>query len=57
LSLQKYQDRAIEWCQENGAVAVDEIEGEWKDFANALSLKPLERKGLSKAVAAPQQGS
>lgn len=57
MSLQKYQERAIEWCQENGAVVVDEIEEEWEDFANALSLKPLERKRLSKAVAASRTGS
>jgi len=57
LSLQQYQERAIEWCQEMGALDVNEIEEEWEDFADALSLKRLERNRLSRAVAASRQGS
>mmetsp|Transcript_122291 Transcript_122291/g.237842 ORF Transcript_122291/g.237842 Transcript_122291/m.237842 type:complete len:856 (+) Transcript_122291:73-2640(+) len=52
LSLQQYQERAIKWCQEMGALDVHEIEENWEDFADALSLKRLERNRLSKAAAA-----
>mmetsp|Transcript_44179 Transcript_44179/g.127805 ORF Transcript_44179/g.127805 Transcript_44179/m.127805 type:complete len:846 (+) Transcript_44179:226-2763(+) len=51
LSLQKYEARAVEWCLEMGAVSLEEVEEEWEDLAEALALKPLERKRLAKAVA------
>jgi len=52
MSLLKYHERAIEWCQEMGALDVYEIEENWELFADELSLKPLERKRLAKKVAA-----
>lgn len=52
LSLQKYALQAHSWCSEMGAVSLEEVEESWEDFADALSLKPLERKRLAKAVGA-----
>jgi len=50
VSLQKYATKAAEWCQEMGAVSLDEVEEAWEEFADGLALKPLERKRLQKAV-------
>ncbi|CAE8616797.1 unnamed protein product, partial [Polarella glacialis] len=50
LSLQKYSAAATVWCTDMGAVSLQEVEESWEDFAEALALKPLERKRLAKAV-------
>eukprot|EP00929_Paragymnodinium_shiwhaense_P025797 TRINITY_DN15520_c0_g1_i1.p1 TRINITY_DN15520_c0_g1~~TRINITY_DN15520_c0_g1_i1.p1 ORF type:complete len:954 (-),score=336.66 TRINITY_DN15520_c0_g1_i1:433-3294(-) len=48
--LQKYLARAEEWCAEMGAVHLDEVKECWEDLAEALGLKPLEKKRLAKAA-------
>merc|ERR1719453_2283221 len=48
LSLQKYGPQASGWCAEMGAVSIEEVEENWEDFADAMKLKPLERKRLAK---------
>eukprot|EP00927_Polykrikos_kofoidii_P040626 TRINITY_DN34688_c0_g2_i1.p1 TRINITY_DN34688_c0_g2~~TRINITY_DN34688_c0_g2_i1.p1 ORF type:complete len:934 (-),score=164.30 TRINITY_DN34688_c0_g2_i1:132-2846(-) len=52
MNLQKYESKAIDWCIEMGAVSLTEVKECWEDFADALTLKPLERKRLAKGVAA-----
>jgi len=51
LALQRYQEKAIAWCGEMGAVSIEEVEECWEEFADQLALKPLERKRLAKKVA------
>lgn len=55
--LDKYHAKALEWCNENGAVSLDEVAENADDFAEAIGLKPLERKRFDKAasVFAPQE--
>lgn len=48
LRLNGYTPRAREWCQNMGAVSVQEILENWKDFADHCSLKPLERRRVEK---------
>uniref|UniRef100_A0A7S0FDT1 Protein kinase domain-containing protein n=1 Tax=Pyrodinium bahamense TaxID=73915 RepID=A0A7S0FDT1_9DINO len=50
LRLEKYSERARAWCEKEGAVHLNEVLENWEDFANALSLKPLERKRVEKDV-------
>lgn len=50
LSLQRYASKAAQWCTHMGAISVEEIEENWEDLAEALKLKPLERKRLAKQV-------
>jgi len=52
LSLQKYEAQAAQWCADMGAVCLVEVEENWEDFAEAMSLKPLERKRLAKKMMA-----
>eukprot|EP00435_Cladocopium_sp_Y103_P066648 s56_g28.t4 len=49
ISLHHYGPKAAEWCVEMGAVSLEEIKESWEDFAQDLSLKPLETKRLQKA--------
>ncbi|CAL1153904.1 unnamed protein product [Cladocopium goreaui] len=49
ISLHHYGPKAAEWCVEMGAVSLEEIKESWEDFAQDLSLKPLEKKRLQKA--------
>lgn len=50
-SLEKYEASALEWCLEMGAVSIEEVEESWEDLADALGMKPLERKRLGRTVA------
>jgi len=50
--LSKYFEPAKEWCEEQGAASIEDIVENAEDFAEALSMKPLERKRLNKAAAA-----
>lgn len=50
--LSKYLKVAMEWCDEQGAASIEDIAENTDDFAEALGLKPLEKKRLSKASAA-----
>lgn len=56
LSLQKYVHAAVLWCHEQGASSLQEVFEHWTDFAEALSLKPLEKDRVSKSVQAPIAG-
>jgi len=49
--LSKYIEPALEWCNEQGAASIEDIVENVPDFAEALGLKPLERKRLDKAAA------
>jgi len=51
LSLERYKAAAFAWCEEEGAVTLDEVKENWEDFSQALSLRPLEKKRLAKAMA------
>lgn len=48
--LSKYLQPALDWCDEQGAATIEDIVEHTDDFADALSLKPLERKRLAKAA-------
>ncbi|CAE7338349.1 Hip14 [Symbiodinium pilosum] len=48
--LSKYMQAALDWCDEQGAASIEDIVENTDDFAEALSLKPLERKRLLKAA-------
>ena len=48
--LSKYLQPALDWCDEQGAATIEDIVENTEDFADALSLKPLERKRLAKAA-------
>lgn len=50
--LSKYLQPALDWCDEQGAASIDDVVENADDFADALSLKPLERKRLAKAAEA-----
>lgn len=50
MSLRKYEEQASAWCIEMGAVSLAEVFENWEALADALALKPLERKRLAKAV-------
>merc|ERR1712060_628120 len=46
--LQRYEALAERWCMDMGAISVQEILENWEEFADALALKPLERKRLQR---------
>lgn len=48
--LTKYLQEALDWCDEQGAATIEDVVENAEDFAEALSLKPLERKRLNKAA-------
>mmetsp|Transcript_38353 Transcript_38353/g.88729 ORF Transcript_38353/g.88729 Transcript_38353/m.88729 type:complete len:410 (-) Transcript_38353:103-1332(-) len=48
--LSKYMQAALDWCDDQGAASIEDIVENADDFADALSLKPLERKRLLKAA-------
>ena len=48
--LSKYLQPALDWCDEQGAATIEDVVENTDDFADALSLKPLERKRLAKAA-------
>lgn len=48
--LDKYMKVALEWCDEQGAATLEDIAENVDDFADALQLKPLERKRLAKVA-------
>jgi len=50
--LSKYLSVAKTWCETEGAASIEDIVENIPEFAEALKLKPLERKRLSKAAAA-----
>lgn len=50
--LSKYQAAAMEWCNEQGAATIEDVVENADDFAEALGLKPLEKKRFTKAAAA-----
>lgn len=52
LRLKGYKPKAQEWCQNMGAISVQEVLENWQDFANHCSLKPLERKRVERDAAA-----
>eukprot|EP00434_Breviolum_minutum_P012757 symbB.v1.2.011244.t3/scaffold751.1/size165343/15 len=52
LRLNSYATKAKEWCQNMGAVSVQEILENQKEFADHCSLKPLERRRVEKDAAA-----
>eukprot|EP00913_Durusdinium_trenchii_P005723 g5339.t1 len=54
--LSKYLQPALDWCDEQGAASIDDVVENADDFADALSLKPLERKRLAKAAEAVAAG-
>lgn len=49
--LSKYLKQALEWCEAQGANSIEDIAENWEDFAEAMDMKPLERKRLEKTVA------
>lgn len=54
LKLMKYEEAALRWCEENGAVDIQEIRDNWQSFADELSLKKLERQRVERdAASAP----
>jgi len=50
--LSKYFKQALAWCEEQGAASIEDIVENVDDFAEAMALKPLEKKRLVKAAAA-----
>lgn len=50
--LSKYLKPALSWCDEQGAASIEDIVENTGEFADALALKPLEKKRLDKAAAA-----
>lgn len=50
--LTKYLEAAMAWCEEQGAASIEDVIENAPDFAEALKLKPLEKKRLEKAAAA-----
>ena len=46
--LEQYAEAAEAWCRDMGAVDLAEVEANEDDFADALQLKPLERKRLAR---------
>jgi hypothetical protein len=49
--LNKYEEQALSWGEEQGCVSIQELMENQEALAEALSLKPLERKRLAKACA------
>merc|ERR1711953_1010363 len=49
--LSKYFKKASDWCEEQGAASIEDIVENVDDFAEAMALKPLEKKRLVKAAA------
>lgn len=50
--LTKYLEPALKWCEEQGANSIEDVAENIEAFAEALDLKPLEKKRLDKAAAA-----
>ena len=48
MSLEKHLPAAILWCHEQGAVSMKEVSENWQDVAEALNLKPLEKKRMER---------
>eukprot|EP00419_Tripos_fusus_P031150 CAMPEP_0172780996 /NCGR_PEP_ID=MMETSP1074-20121228/203207_1 /TAXON_ID=2916 /ORGANISM="Ceratium fusus, Strain PA161109" /LENGTH=438 /DNA_ID=CAMNT_0013617973 /DNA_START=118 /DNA_END=1430 /DNA_ORIENTATION=+ len=48
--LSKYFKQAMAWCEEQGAASIEDIVENCDDFAEAMALKPLEKKRLVKAA-------
>merc|ERR1712224_67938 len=46
----KYGSMAWQWCNDNGAVDLEEILDFAEEFSEALGFKPLERKRFLKAL-------
>eukprot|EP00972_Heterocapsa_arctica_P094738 13969485-Heterocapsa_arctica.AAC.1 len=46
--LQKYETKAEEWCDEMGSASLEEVTDDWEALADALALKPHERKRIAK---------
>lgn len=49
MKLQKYEEQAATWCSEMGAYDLEEVKENGEELAEALGLKPLERKRMEKA--------
>lgn len=49
INLGKYVPQVAKWCDEMGAVSLDELKENWRDVAEDLSMKNLERKRFEKA--------
>jgi len=54
--LSKYKEPAMKWCDEQGAASIEDVVENVPEFAEAMKLKPLERKRLEKAAAAVAAG-
>mmetsp|Transcript_11134 Transcript_11134/g.25252 ORF Transcript_11134/g.25252 Transcript_11134/m.25252 type:complete len:691 (-) Transcript_11134:142-2214(-) len=50
MCLQEYEEEAAQWCIDMGAALLEELAENADDFAEALSLKPIERQRLQKWV-------
>lgn len=50
--LSKYLEPAIKWCADQGAASIVDVVENTQELAEALGLKPLERKRLEKAATA-----
>eukprot|EP00746_Dinoflagellata_sp_MGD_P074813 gnl/MRDRNA2_/MRDRNA2_30170_c0_seq1.p1 gnl/MRDRNA2_/MRDRNA2_30170_c0~~gnl/MRDRNA2_/MRDRNA2_30170_c0_seq1.p1 ORF type:complete len:1055 (-),score=193.52 gnl/MRDRNA2_/MRDRNA2_30170_c0_seq1:243-3407(-) len=50
LVFKKYGSKAWQWCDDTGAVHLEEILDFAEDFSDALGFKPLERKRFLKAL-------
>lgn len=46
----KYGSKALQWCDDNGAVDLEEILDFAENFSDSLGFKPLERKRFLKAL-------
>ena len=47
----EYEEQSLSWGEEQGCVSIQELMENQEALAEALSLKPLERKRLAKACA------
>merc|ERR1712232_687835 len=45
-------DKALQWCDEMGAVFMQEVEEHWEELADVLELKRIERTRVAKRVGA-----
>eukprot|EP00972_Heterocapsa_arctica_P059392 8758596-Heterocapsa_arctica.AAC.1 len=48
LQLQKYEKKAEDWCEDMGSASLEEVTDDWEALADALGLKPHERKRIAK---------
>lgn len=53
LKLTKYEEAALMWCEENGAVDMTEVREHWESLADELKLKKLERQRVERDAANP----